>query len=71
MEGRGGRRRARRPPTLPFYPQPAGLKSKRFMKAMLAQLRAAGTARAVPGVQGKSFGFQLTDAGKAVASRRA
>jgi hypothetical protein len=41
------------------------------MKAMLAQLRAAGTARAVPGVQGKSFGFQLTDAGKAVASRRA
>ena len=61
----GGRRRLRRlddffhaaPPLPSLHTQASGLKSKRFTKTMLAQMRRSGEVRTVPAVSGKSFGY--------------
>lgn len=44
-----------------FYSQSSGLKSKRFTKEMLAQMRRAGALRTVPRVNGKSYGYALAE----------
>ena len=42
-------------------PQSSGLKSKRFTKEMLVQMRRAGALRTVPRVDGKSYGYTLAE----------
>ena len=51
-------------PPLSLRHQSAGLKSKRFTKAMLAQMRRSGEVRTVPAVRGKSYGYRLEDGSK-------